>query len=389
MDEKKSPTGKKDLFDFNASFILMFAYVIYLAVMIFLQRMVFNNTFNSNNDYNYFIFIFISFLIGIFVTLAVYNGTKVLVAKKAGYAIVYTTILGLTFDHSHEKTKITFNFFAIGNMEMKFAPKDENVEHNPRSIFLAGYISSIILLAIGFVMFFALSFGKGVNMTSYIGYMGLFAAIYGFIIPIYELMPFRQDLPNDMFNLLNTKTEETRRNFNILNINRRRELNGQEFIVPASSDDTTYYSIHVLYYVYLDHLYKNELEAAVAVLDKMKENRKKFDDTDKYIISAESLYLRYLIEDITGADNVYLTLKGEEKSAITNPSELSDFRTSLFVVGFVTSEKDPVNEVITKFKAKIDTLEKSERVNKEIALFGQAYKTLREKKPELSLSENY
>jgi hypothetical protein len=393
MDEEKQPettepTAKKDFYDFNASWILMFVYIGFLASMIFWQRNIFNAMYNSE-DYNYFVFIFISFLLGIVATFLIYNLGKLLAAKIAGYDIVYTKLAGFTIDHSKAKVKVSFHILEIGDVEMKFAPKSDDIKRNPTPIFFGGFLFELIVIAIGLAMFFVFAFNKGANANSFLGYMFLFGTLYGLVIPLYESLPFRQDSPNDMFNFLNTKKPEEKEAYNLLNINRKRELNGQDFLVPAQSILDTYYPIHVLYYVYLDHLYKNELEAAVSVLDTMKLNKKKFDDTERYLPASESLYLRYLIDDETGADNLYLTLKGEEKSAITNPSDLADFRTSLLVLGYISSDKEAIQDLLKKYHAKLAGLEPSDRVKKEQALFDQAYKTLRSKKPDLGLAETY
>lgn len=392
MDVKNVNTEKKSYLDFNASWPLMILYIVYLGGMIFLQRAIFDTNFGSSN-YNYFVFIFLSILIGLIVSALLYNLGKILFAKIAGYEIVYAKCFGLTIDKSKGKAKFSYHILEIADLELKFAPKDDDIEKNPKLIFLGGFCFELLFIALCLLLFFLLSSGSSNSMGSFIGYMSLFAMIYGLIVLIYEAVPFRQDTPTDMFNLLVLKNKEEIKAYNVFNVNRRRELNGKDFLVVPFDSYTSYYKAHNLYFLYLDKLYSNDLQEAVNILDTMKLNKKRLDEGERYITSSESLYLRYLIDDIDGADKLYLQMKSDEKHSVTKPTELADFRTSLLVLGYISGDKtstlEGINEVTKKFKLKTEGLEESKRVKKEKALFEQAYKSLKTHKPELNLPESY
>ncbi len=376
MPENKKSQNNSSLLNFNASWITMLIYIIYLGGMIFLQRYIYNSIFNGVSGLNYYVFIFVAFLIGVIFGAIMYNLFKILGAKISGYEIIYSSILGFVKDHPNKKT--TFKVLSVADFSLKFAPKDNDLKKNPRKIFWFGLIGEVIFFAIGLIMFFVMSLNKKADVTSFIGYMGLFASIYSLIMPLYEFIPFRQDKPTDFFNLANTKSDDEVKCYNIYHANLRNELTGDDFIVPDLDEYVSYYPVHTLYYVYLDKLYKNELEAAATILDKMKSNLKKFDENERYLPLMESMYLRYLIGDVSGADKVYLTMKGEDKSNVIHPQELGDYRTAISIFHYISKDSESYKKACDEFEAKANSLKQSNRVLKEKELFN-AVKTSIEK----------
>ena len=369
MAEKTKKQADSALLDFNASWITMVIYIAYLGGMIFLQRFVFNSIFSSGNEFNYYVFIIVSFLVGILLSLFIYNGSKILGAKLSGYKVVYTKFLGFTIDNSKEKRQVSFNIMDIGDMMMRFSPIDDDIKKNPRKIFYFGLIGEAILFVVLLILFFVLGLKKEANITSFIGYMSLFAGIYSLIMVLYEFIPFRQDKPTDFFNLMMTKTEEEKECFNIFAVNFKRELTGEDFLVPDYNEFISYYPVHTLYYVYLNYLYVNELEKAASTLEEMKKNIKKFDENERYLPQMESMYLRYLIEDVAGADKVYLTLKSEDKSNIIHPQDLGDYRTAIAVFHYISKDNDSYKKAVSDFDKKVKNCVQSKRVEKEKELF--------------------
>lgn len=388
MDNTAAPKKKSGFWDFNASWILMFVYVIYLGGMFFLQKSIYETSELTPSVINYYVFVFVALLIGLVASAILYNLSRIIAAKIKGYKILYTKMLGFTIRHDGKK-RTTFSIMDVFSLEMRFVPKNDDIKKNPRPIFFAGWIGELIFAAICLVLYFVLAGGKKeATRPVAIGEMALFSMIYGLVVLLYEIMPFRQDAATDMFNLMVTKEPIDREAFNLLYVNRRRELTGENFLVPEDDDFDSYYREKVLYYHYLDRLYHDDLENAVNDLVLFRKNRKKLDDYDRYLSSAEAMYLRYLSSDSDGADKLYLTLKGEERSMLTKPSELADYRSSLLIVGFITGDKEQIKQVELDFKAKLEGLDESERVKKEKALFLDAYKTLREGKPSLGLPES-
>lgn len=375
---KESP-AINEFWDFNASWITMVIYVAYLGGMIFLARYYFNSTMNPND--NYYVFLFILFLIGLAGSALLYNVFKIAVSKIAGFKVVYFRILGILFDHSGKKTRCSYDVTKFDQMELKFAPENGDTKKNPAPVFLGGLLGELLFIGAALGIYFGVK-----NSNSFVSGAALFAMIYGLVIPLYEFMPLRQDNPTDLFNLVMTKNMEQRTAFNIVSLNRENELSGKDFLF-ARFEDTSYYPIHVLYTVYLDDLYQNRLEEAVKDLKKLKKYSFRLDEGEHYLPDSESIYIHYICDDENGAEKIYMKMNGDKHSA-TNPSLLSDYRTAIMIEGFISSDKEMLTKTITGYKKKIQGLEKSPRVEKEEAMFEQAYKKIREKKPNLKLPEN-
>ena len=378
MAETKKSQTHSALLDFNASWITMIVYIVYLGGMIFLQRHYFQTIFSSGNEFNYYAFIIPSFLVGILLSLLVYNGSKIIGANICGYKVVYMKFFGFTIDKTKKEKKVSFHFIDIGDMAMKFCPIDDDTKKNPRPIFFSGLVGETILFLIFLILFLVLSLKKEASVSSFLGFMSLFAGIYGLIMIIYEFIPFRQDKPTDFFNLATTKSEEEKECFNICAVNFKNELTGENFLVPTLDTYESYYPVHALYYVYLNHLYNNELEKAASTLEEMKKSIRKFDDNERYLPQMESMYLRYLIDDSAGADKVYLTLKSEDKANITHPQDLGDFRTAIAVFHYISKDHEAYIKAVADFENKAKNCVQSERVLKEKELFESMKKSLGE-----------
>jgi hypothetical protein len=389
MAEEKDIHGKEaksTFLDMNASWPLMFVYLGYIIGMFYTQSATFGYL---PSGYNTYVYTFMALIFGVLITFLVYNAGKILFASIAGYRVFAVKILGFSIDKSAAgKSKVSFSITAIFDVSLQFAPKNDDVKKNPRLIFIGGYLFELLLIGVALALFFVLAFPESGTMKSVIGWSALFALIYGLIIPIYEIIPFRQDYPTDMYNLMVTKEKEDQEAYNLVHINRRRELSGEDFLAPSFQDYDSYYKAQTLYALYLTDLYQDDLAGALDVLDLMKYYRKKLPEEDRYLAVAESVYLRYLADDENGANQLFVKLGKEEKKSIVSPTLLSNYRTSLLILGYITEDRESLKEEIRNYqKATQDIKEPSARVKKEEALFLQAYDKLRTGKPELGLQE--
>ena len=155
-----------------------------------------------------------------------------------------------------------YDFFIL---QLQFAPKDDDVEKKPKLMFFGGLIFEVILLALSLIFLFAFCINHEKSGIADFGWTFLFCVCYGFVTPLYELTPFRQDYPTDMFNLLMTRTDEDRKAFNTYQINKRRELSGEDFLVLEVENYDSFYKFQNLYYAYLRDLYESKLEKAFSV----------------------------------------------------------------------------------------------------------------------------
>lgn len=382
-EKRGSERPRASVRDFNASWPLMVVYLGYLVGMYFAQRSTFG-LLNGSNQYAYFL---IPLIFGIIVTFLFYNAGKILFAKIAGYKFRYMRVLGCYFDFSGEKMRFRYDILSFFDVAMRFSPKDDDLDKKPTLIFLGGLVGEFALLILSFALFAGLVYG--VKEEAVIpGWGILFGAAYGFVLVIYEFLPLRQDYATDCFNLIMTKTAEQKKAFNLIAANKRREMQGLDYIVPDHVEPNSYYEAQVLYYVYLDNLYNSRLEQAVKNLEDMRYYAIDFPEDERYMSAGEYIYLRYLINDEQGADKLYLSLKNDDKVAVRKPEYLADYRYALFIAAYIQKSKEKIDEIVKAHDELIKTYPNtSRRLSKEIALFEEVYRTVQRKLPQLGLAD--
>ncbi len=384
MEEKRTKEAPKGFLDYNASWPLTLVYLGYLIGIYFAQQ--YSTRFLSNNMSGMAYYL-ISILAGVIGTFLFYNLGKIVFAHLCGYQLIYINLLGFNIDKSdRKKTYVTFDIMDFFTISMQFAPKEDDKEKNPTMIFFGGIIFEAFLLVLALVFFFVFSFNKN-NAGSNFGWTFLFAVCYGFLTPLYEMLPFRQDYPTDMYNVMMTRTKEDKIAFNIFQSNKRRELTGEDFLIPEFENYDSFYKLHTLYFLYLKNLYESKLEKAFNVLEDMKYYSKYFLEEERYLPIAETVYLKFLIDDESGANKAFLSIKKEDRKNVTDPSDLAGYRTAILVLSNIHSDKEAISNLLKDYEKTLSSLAVSDsaRVKKEKELFEAAYQKAAKMKPELNL----
>lgn len=379
--------AKKRLLDMNASWPLMIVYLGYLIGAYFISRL---SNFSSN-DVNSYGYVFATVIIGLIVTALIYNLGKLLFAKIAGYEVITFKCLGLIGERKKkvgDKYKLAFRYDIISffDVQLSFAPKDDNVSKKPTLIFVGGFVFEIFFAIICILLFVFFGLGEGHPISeALIGWGALSAFLYGFIIILYELIPFRQDYPNDVYNLIKTHKEEDVKAYNILKINEKREYTGEDFIIPDFEDYDSFYKAQTLQYLYLSQLYADDYDKATKTLAKIKYFDKYLLDYQKHFAPSENIYLRYLVGDTAGADRIFCSLKSDDRKMTKSVDNFADLRIALLVNAAVAKNKESLEETVNEYKKLSKSLIQSERIKKEEALFKQVYDGLKKSDNSLEL----
>lgn len=382
MEEKRTKEAPKSFLDYNASWPLTLVYLGYLLGIYFAQQ--YSTRFLSNNMSG-MVYYLVAMICGVIGTFLIYNFGKIIFASIAGYEVVLIKILGVSIDRSKGNTNVSFNIVDVFTLSMRFAPKNDDKEKNPSLIFFGGVILEAVLLVLALIFFFLFSFDKS-GATANFGWTFLFAAVYGFLTPLYEMLPFRQDFPTDMYNFIMTRQKDDRIAFNIYLINQKREMTGENFIIPEFENYDSFYKLHTLYYVYLQDLYESKLAKANSVLEDMKYYSKYYLEDERYLPIAETVYLKFLIDDESGANKAFLSIKKDGRKNVTSPMILSVYRIGLLVLSSIHSDKEAVLNLIKEFdKITSSYKEESARVKKEKMFFDSAYEKVCRLKPDWNL----
>lgn len=385
MEERKSKEAPKSLLDYNASWPLTLVYLGFLIGIYFAQSYSYSQFISNMNGYLYY---FVAILGGVVLTFLVYNLGKIVFGKIAGYEVIYIKLLGLTINKAHKgETKISYNILDFFTISMQFAPKDDDIKKKPTLLFFGGIIFEAILLILTLMFMFLFVINQQKGASANFGWTFLFAVCYGFLTPLYEMIPLRQDYPTDMFNFIMTKNSEDRLAFNIYQINKRRELTGEDFLIPTFSSYDSFYKLHTLYYVYLQDLYESKLSQAYTDLDSMKYYAKYYLEEERSLPAQESVYLKFLVDDETGANKAYLGIRKDDRKNVTNPYALSGYRTAILVLSCIHSDKEGVENLMKARTKKIESfsVKDSHRIKKEEEFFQASYEKAKKFKPDLGL----
>ena len=326
---------------------------------------------------------------GVAFSFLFYNLGKICFGKVAGYEVISIKLLGLTINRATKPHKVTYNILDFFSISMQFAPKDDDTKKKPTLLFFGGIIFEGILLILTLIfMLIFVTKGK-TGLVSNFAWTFLFATCYGFLTPLYEMIPLRQDYPTDMYNFFMTKSEEDKVAYNIFQINKKREITGDDFIIPEFSSYDSFYKLHTLYYVYLKDLYESKLEKAFSVLEDMKYYSKYYLEDERYLPSAETVYLKFLIDDEAGANKAYLSIKKDERKNLTNPVSITGDRIAILVLASIHSDKEASLNLIKAHENKINALtnKESNRIKKENEFFLAAIEKVKKLKPEIDLGK--
>ena len=388
MEEKRTKEAPKAFLDHNASWPLTLVYLGFLIGIYFAQQYSYKN-FIDQNAMNVYAYYFVSMLGGVAFSFLFYNLGKICFGKVAGYEVISIKLLGLTINRAVKPHKVTYNILDFFSISMQFAPKDDDTKKKPTLLFFGGIIFEGILLILTLIfMLIFVTKGK-TGLVSNFAWTFLFATCYGFLTPLYEMIPLRQDYPTDMYNFFMTKSEEDKVAYNIFQINKKREFTGDDFIIPEFSSYDSFYKLHTLYYVYLKDLYESKLEKAFSVLEDMKYYSKYYLEDERYLPSAETVYLKFLIDDEAGANKAYLSIKKDERKNLTNPVSITGDRIAILVLASIHSDKEASLNLIKAHENKINALtnKESNRIKKENEFFLAAIEKAKKLKPEIDLGK--
>ncbi len=389
MEEKRTKEAPKSLLDYNASWPLTLVFLGFLMGIYFAQQYSMQSI---TSDLSPFVFFLVAVVGGVLFSFFFYNLGKIVFASISGYRVVLIRILGLTIDKSGSKAKVNYDITRFFTLKLQFAPKDDDLTRNPKLFFFGGLIFEAFLLIAAIFFLFAFCINHERSLIGNFGWTFLYAVCYGFLTPLYELIPLRQDYPTDMYNIMMIHDKEDQKAFNLYLVNLRRELTGEDFLVPSFENYDSFYKLHTLYYLYLQDLYESKLEKAFAVLEDMKYYSKYYLDDEKYLPFAESVYLKFLINDNEGARKLFSdprSIKRDSRRLVTNPDTLTGYRIAILVLAVIYSDKENVVARLKEFDTMIKGYGEplSSRVNKEIRMFDLAYNNAKKINADINLPE--
>lgn len=341
------------------SFIIVLAYIVAMAVVSM-------SNISVTGEGNRIGFLIGTFFVGSLAGVIVYNLGKLIAAKLSGYTCTYVCVSGICWDGSRSSHRWYCDFSQFLEIHSRFAPdakkndtREKIISRDPLIMSLGGPI--LFLVAFAVVLGVSLGILRG-SLQDILLYGAVFSADYF----IYQLCPFRQDYPSDMFTIVSTRKAEDRIAYNVCQYNRGYEFSDKEMLVAEASDYDSYWKAESLIYVMRDRLYKADIPAVISIFTQLHAVSNWFNDEDKGQIAGERLFVLLLLNDLAGADKLFLELPKAVKNESTRSKTLASYRTSLMVNGLIVrneeGSKENVNEMLKSASATAESVKiKTER----------------------------
>lgn len=376
IDELKAPKKELRLRDKNWSwpfFILVLAYVLTLAIVAV-------RIYGTGSTGGNVMFLLATLVGGGLAGIILYNLGKLIFANASGYSMDSFDFSGIHWEKGRNR-----KWYFVGSdfleFHSHFVPKKEKLDADPLAMSLGG----LIVWAIAFGIVLALAFTMDFSLTVKWGLV--FGAALSASYPIYQASPFREDIAPDIYVLVSTRNRENRKAFNLLAINQANAFADKDLLVPDFKDYETYWKARTLRYLYLDKLYKGEVEDCIKLLSQAHYLSPLLSDKEKAIAAGERLFILVLLNDRSGADNLFIMLPKSIKVELVRASDLSQARSAFIVSGLILDRSDASNELVTFFKTNLPSTSKSIKVSKEKQYFTLAYDKVKELNPNFKLPQ--
>ncbi len=381
---------KRSFLDINLSWVVLILIVGLIALFAYL-----NNTFiytnngisvsGSSNNTGVSIGLNVaSCAIGVILSFVFYNLSKIIGAKLGGYTIQSIEVFGLTWTRINEKYVFSFKLAQILDFHLTFKANDIE-KSKPAMLFFFGHILNVVLVAVlavaGYFMGHA---SETANSLTAFGGVVLGSTLYALLIPIYEILPIKSDSDPDMYAFIRTLGKDNKKAFNLLTVEKAKMQSNEDFIDPDFEDYDSYYKARTLIYKYLNHLYREESDKAIAVLKQALYFSNYLSLDEQYFINGEKIFIYLLTGNEKAANKNYYLLKRENRKELSLPNYLPQFRTALIVSGIIMNDEEIVLDIVDNFN-NFDLTKKVFSNVVEHKLFTKAYEKVKAAHPEYPL----
>lgn len=378
IDEIRSPAKNLKLKDKNWSWPAFITTMLYLVVIAILLTQAINSAVPDQG--RRLGIMFGSFLCGALGGVLIYNLGHHLFALSSGYHLYSLCLSGLIYRRNAKK-KWHWDLSQAIELHSAYAPKNDNIDANPLMMSIGGFILWGIVFVALIVVFTVTGLISDVVLKWALVYGVAFSGIY----PIYQLFPFREDYPSDMFTAVTAAKGENRKAFNLYAINQANDFSDKDAIVPDFASYDTYWKARTLIYVLRNQIDQAKIEDAIKTFSVIHAVSNYLSDTEKAWVAQERIFILLLMNDRTGADTLYFGLKKDVRSEVTKCRSLASFRSALMVSGILMNNLDNAKDNVKAFNAFVPETKNSFRLQQEAKYYALAYDRVKAQNPTLVL----
>lgn len=388
----------------DVSGVIVYLLILVLAVVFGLTVLQKHQSESYFDEQNLFIlYIIISIVIGVIFNAVIFELGHILGAKIGGYFVTSTSILGFTF-YKNEKGE---RKFKLGNFdgltgETKIVPDYNNKkgkEPNPMAYLWFGtllFIAEIIIIIFTFVFLNSAAVKVGDSSAAAIeqaeklkdgAYFLLIVGVIGFMILIYNILPFKLDAMTDGYRLTLVSNPKNKVAFNeLLRVEHEIELGNKNVEIKTFDEITNFTADLNLNKVYI-LLDNNKFKEAEELIDMIINSKESVSEKVYIRAKAQKVYINLMTKEIEDARTFYKeTLDVSETRIIANDASMASIRAYLLVSGLLDKSRSECVVALEKVGKAFKRTPKN-RQQTELTLFNCALKKVCESHPSWELED--
>lgn len=327
-------------------YLLILAFAIVFGITVLEQHVAESYINQHGGNIAYMMFMIGAILVGVLLNAILYEVGHLIGAKVGGYEISSLNILGFCFYKFDGKFKFKFAGFDGLTGETKIFPlpdfknkKGEQKEPSPYGYLWFGTLFVIIEIIIGMFLFGVLKNAEKNSLPVDFAYFILTASMIGFMILIYNILPFKLDTLTDGYKLTLVSNPKNKVAFNELLKVEKAIANGEDIEIKTFTEITNFTADLNLNKVY-QLLEKKDFAGAEELIDMIIGAKEEISEKVYIRARAQKIYLNLMNNDIEKARTYYEdNVSVGERREIADDVSMPSIRAYLLMAGILDKSK--------------------------------------------------
>ena len=338
--------------------------------------------------------LFFGYIVGAIATGVIFNALlfelgHILGAKVGRYDIVFVNVLGFMFYKKENKFKFKFGNFEGLTGETRIKPKeDAKKEPNPTPYLLFGtlfFLIEIIAVLIVFVVLNQIVKGNKGDSLAHLAYFILVVGVIGFMILIYNIMPFRLDTETDGYRLKLVSNPKNKEAFNeLLRVQYAIENGDKDVEVKTFTTITNFTADLNLNKVYA-LLNQGKYQEALPYIDSILDSKDTISNKTYIRTKAQKIYIDIMTNSLEKAQEFYdKEVPHSERKEISGDVSMASIRAYILMSGLLDKSLSETELALNKVLRAYKKTSKA-RQEVELKLYNEGLKRVIEAHPSWNL----
>ena len=338
--------------------------------------------------------VFFGYIVGAIATGVIFNASifelgHALGAKLGGYDIISVNILGFMFYKKDKKLKFKFGNYDGLSGETKIKPKeDAKKEPNPTPYLLFGslfFLIEIVAVLIVFVSLNQLANGNKSSDLARIAYFLLVVGVIGFMILIYNVMPFRLDAETDGYKMRLVSNPKNKEAFNELLRVQNAIENGETNVEIKTFTTITNFTADLNLNKVYALLAESKYGEAIPFINNILESKDNISNKVYIRTKAQKIYIDIMTKSLEEAQEFYdKEVPHSERKEIAADTSMPSIRAYILMSGLLDKSLSETELALNKVLRAYKRTSKARRET-EVRLYNEALKRVIEAHPNWNL----